>query len=246
VVLSGSNPAKRTDIYPRIRAEFLVYHGFAVLLYDKRGVGDSGGVYQAYATDSNINNLAGDGLAAVQFLKARPEVNPRQIGVYGSSQAGWIAPRIATRSSDVAFMLLLSGPTVSPSQQQYYRSLLSQRSLTEAEVTRLVLEQGPQDFDPRPYLVKTTIPALWIFGGQDENIPGGACAAILQQLQQSGQRNPHVSSLTDGQSRPLRCKHRSYWRKPTTPRSGAWPRRYDPRLAPTAGEYSQLGMRLMC
>ena len=167
ILINGSNPASRKDVYPRTRAEYLVYHGIAVLLTDKRGVGDSTGTYEEYASNSNIENLAGDALAGIELLKARPELDPHRIGIFGSSQAGWIAPRIAARSGDVAFMALLSGPTVSPSQQNYYRGLLGQ-SLGDAEITRRVLAQGWQDFDPLPYLVKTKIPSLWIFGGMDQ------------------------------------------------------------------------------
>lgn len=188
ILINGSNPASRKDAYPRTRAEYLVYHGIAVLLYDKRGVGDSTGRYQEYASDGNIEDLAGDALAGIEYMKARPELDPHRLGMFGSSQAGWIAPRIAARSTDVAFMLLLSGPTVSPAQQNYYRGLLGQ-SLGDAEITRRVLEYKPNDFDPLPYLARTRIPALWNYGGMDENIPAYASITILDRLAASGQHN---------------------------------------------------------
>lgn len=45
--------------------------------------------------------LAGDLVVAVDFLKARREVNPKRIGIIGHSFAGLTAPIAAARSNDV-------------------------------------------------------------------------------------------------------------------------------------------------
>ena len=54
-----------------------VQAGFAVLRYDKRGVGGSGGVYEVAGNVPNSERvfpiLAGDMIAGVEFLKTRPE-----------------------------------------------------------------------------------------------------------------------------------------------------------------------------
>ena len=187
LIIHGSEQATRTIGAYRILAEWLVHQGFAVLLYDKRGVGDSTGVYQEYASDSNLNNLAGDGVAGVAFLRQREEVDPARIGVMGASQAGWVGPRIARQSPDVAFMVMLVGPTVSPGQETLHERLDGERRLglaewTEAEITAQVLAAAPSPFDPLPYLEPLTIPVLWLYGGLDKSIPSYASVAILEQL----------------------------------------------------------------
>jgi uncharacterized protein len=46
----------------------------------------------------------------VRYLRTRPEVAPGKIGVAGHSEGGFIAPMVAVRSPDVAFVVLLAGP----------------------------------------------------------------------------------------------------------------------------------------
>jgi len=75
-------------------------HGVAVLFYDKRGVGASTG-----ARTENIEELAEDLLAGVAYLRTRADIDPKQIGLYGHSEGGWVAPEAAARSKDVAFII---------------------------------------------------------------------------------------------------------------------------------------------
>ncbi len=43
------------------------------------------------------------------MLKARPEIDGQKIGLMGHSEGGLIAPIVAARSRDVAFIVLLAG-----------------------------------------------------------------------------------------------------------------------------------------
>jgi len=91
----------------------LVHHGFAVLSYDKRGVGKSGGKYSMVDVENSeavLEDLANDALAGVEFLKGNNLIDLDRIGFFGISQAGWIAPLAASKSSDIAFIALYSGP----------------------------------------------------------------------------------------------------------------------------------------
>jgi pimeloyl-ACP methyl ester carboxylesterase len=71
-----------------------------VLRLDDRGVGSSSGKFSTATSE----DFAGDVLAAVTFLKSRPHMDPRRIGLIGHSEGGLIAPMVARRSNDVAFM----------------------------------------------------------------------------------------------------------------------------------------------
>ena len=111
VMISGSGPHDRDEAIMGHRpflvvADHLTRNGVAVLRCDDRGVGGSTGDKLA-VTDED---LAADALAAVAFLKGRPEIDPKKIGLIGHSEGGVIAPMAAAKSDDVAFLVLLAGP----------------------------------------------------------------------------------------------------------------------------------------
>jgi len=90
--------------------------GFAVLTYDKRGAGESTGNWR----EASFENLADDAVAAAKLLQSRRDINPRQIGFWGLSQGGWIAPLAAYRFADSAFVIALSGGGLSPADQELF------------------------------------------------------------------------------------------------------------------------------
>ena len=102
----------------RVFAEFFAIHGVAGLIYDKRGLGASTGDWLR----AGFEDLAGDALAAVRTLKARPDIDARRIGMMGASQSGWIVALAASQSKDVAFIISQSGPGVGPEECELYRS----------------------------------------------------------------------------------------------------------------------------
>src|SRR5260370_17541844 len=92
-------------------ADHFVRTGYAVLLYDKRGVGGSSGHYEGEnnVSTANVELLASDASAALLTLAASPEVRPDAVGFWGVSQAGWIIPRAAVPTAHAPFTLLVSG-----------------------------------------------------------------------------------------------------------------------------------------
>jgi uncharacterized protein len=110
VMITGSGPQNRDEelfgFRPfRLIADHLTRNGIAVLRYDDRGVGGSTG----NTMQSTTQDFAEDVLAAVQLLKSRPDVDSKHIGLCGHSEGGVVAPIAASRSSDVAFIILMSG-----------------------------------------------------------------------------------------------------------------------------------------
>jgi uncharacterized protein len=106
VLVHGSGPATREQILPFARP--LIRHGMAVLTYDKRGVGGSTGDWKA----ASFGDLASDAAAAFEYLKTRDDIDGRQIGLLGVSQAGWVMPLAAVRARDMAFLISVSGAGV--------------------------------------------------------------------------------------------------------------------------------------
>jgi pimeloyl-ACP methyl ester carboxylesterase len=90
--------------------------GFVVLSYDKRGVGKSTGNWR----EASFEDLADDAVAAAKFLQSRADIAPRQIGFWGLSQGGWIAPLAASRFPDAAFAIALSGGGLSPAETELF------------------------------------------------------------------------------------------------------------------------------
>ena len=105
----------------RFLAEYMTRHGIAALIYDKRGVGKSSGDWKR----SDFTDLAGDAIAGIHFLQQRHEIRPKQIGLYGHSQGGMIAPLIASRSNDIAFIISGAGSAV-PVHESEINSMTSQ------------------------------------------------------------------------------------------------------------------------
>jgi pimeloyl-ACP methyl ester carboxylesterase len=103
VLVHGSGAQNRESILPFAR--FLVRHGIAVLGYDKRGVGGSTGDWNV----ASFDDLAGDVVAAFEYLKTRDDIDGAQIGLLGVSQAGWIMPLAAVRAKGIAFLISVSG-----------------------------------------------------------------------------------------------------------------------------------------
>jgi pimeloyl-ACP methyl ester carboxylesterase len=102
--------------------------GFVVLSYDKRGVGKSTGNWG----EASFEDLADDAVAGARFLQTRKEVAANQIGFWGLSQGGWIAPLAASRMPEAAFAIALSGGGLSPAVQEL---LDSEYELTKAGYT---------------------------------------------------------------------------------------------------------------
>jgi len=128
VLFHGSGPEPRNEFMGHWFAE----HGIAALTYDKRGVGASTGDFRTVP----FTDLAADGLAAVALLEARADVDPKRVGVWGLSQGGWLGPLAASESQDVAFVIAVSGPGVSPGEQMifYYAAELRAQGFSDAEV----------------------------------------------------------------------------------------------------------------
>jgi len=115
VFTHGSGQMNRDAL--RFMADFFARHEIAGLIYDKRGAGASTGDWRV----ASFEDLAEDALAAVRLLKRRADISPKQIGLWGLSQPGWINPLAASRSKDVGFVIGVSGACTTPEYQEMKR-----------------------------------------------------------------------------------------------------------------------------
>ena len=110
VLMSGSGPQDRDEAVMGhkpflVLADHLTRAGIAVMRYDDRGVGRSGG---KFAEATHID-FAADGRAAFEYLKTRAEIDPGHVGLLGHSEGAVHAPLAAMEARDVAFVVSLAG-----------------------------------------------------------------------------------------------------------------------------------------
>lgn len=108
---SGSQDRNETLLGHRpflVLADHLTREGIAVLRVDDRGIGGTTG----NTDDATSENFADDALAGVAFLQSRKEIDPKKIGLIGHSEGGLIGPLVASKSRDVAFIVMMAGTGV--------------------------------------------------------------------------------------------------------------------------------------
>ena len=148
MLITGSGPQDRDEAILGHRpflvlADYLTRRGIAVLRADDRGVGKSGGVF---GTATTID-FATDAEAGVAYLRTRPEIDAKKIGLVGHSEGGVIAPLVASRNPAVAFIVMMAGSGVPGDEiivaQTTLMSQVSGLLLTRSE------EQRPRASDPQ-------------------------------------------------------------------------------------------------
>ncbi|GMU92985.1 MAG: lipoprotein [Candidatus Hydrogenedentota bacterium] len=97
-------------------ADFFARLGVAGLCFDKRGNGKSEGDWRKVGFDA----LAEDGLAGLQMLRSRRDIDPKRVGFWGVSQAGWIMVLAASKSSDVAYFICVNGGASTVEREGFY------------------------------------------------------------------------------------------------------------------------------
>jgi pimeloyl-ACP methyl ester carboxylesterase len=116
VTISGSGPQdrdSRISIVPnyapfRDIADTLSRRGIAVLRFDDRGVGASGGA--SSRENATSADFADDVASAVAYLRTRADIDGTRIALAGHSEGGFIAPMVAAKDPTVRAIALLAGP----------------------------------------------------------------------------------------------------------------------------------------
>ena len=203
VLVAGSGPLDRDETVAGIPifgqlASALADAGFAVLRYDKRGIGQSGGRVEA----AGLTEYAEDVRAAVTFMGRRKDVDAKRISVVGHSEGGAAALIAAAKDSHIAALVLLGtfghpGADVVLAQQKHVldRSTLSdadkqarmelQRRIHQAVITGTGWESVPQQlrrqadnpefqsiltFDPAKVMPQVRQPLLIVQGSLDTQV----------------------------------------------------------------------------
>ena len=234
VFLHGSGPEGRWA--SNYLARRVVEGGTAALIWDKRGVGESAGSWEA----AGFEDQAGDAAAAVALLRSRPEIDGDRVGIHGHSQGGTIAPLVAVRSNaDFVIGSAASGlpmddvevysvgnfvgiPAMSGEEAQLARAYVealvdvayrgaprdSLDAITERARGREWFFEPPApddsywsfsrriaDFDPLIWWRQVEVPALLLYGSDDERVPAEASSVAITEALESSGHSPTVRIL---------------------------------------------------
>lgn len=185
-------------------AERFAKEGIVALVYDKRGVGKSGGEYESKqsVSEKNISLLADDAVAALKALASHPSLEGIPVGIAGISQAGWIAPLAAERSHLAKFIVLWSAPVCKVSEEDIFSKYTSdaggqsvpayEQALKSRKEKYVWPEFLGKDTDPGETLSRLSIPGLWIFSDNDGSIPVDLSITRLQRLRRTSHRYDYV------------------------------------------------------
>lgn len=180
VIGHGSGAQSRHGFYARIRfmADAYARRGIAVLAYDKQGVGDSKGDWE----EERFEALAEDVAAGLRYLKTRPEIDAKRLGLSGSSQAAWILPRAARLVPGVRFIQLRAGAAPMKVEQQERLRLLAQMradGFPQTEIDRAMRMRGLIDEWAKTGRNKDEMTAEWAsvekedWAGYIDGLPSG-------------------------------------------------------------------------
>jgi uncharacterized protein len=204
VLVAGSGPVERDGtvagipLYAQLAGQ-LANLGFAVLRYDKRGVGQSGGRTETVT----LGEYAEDVIAGVKWLAKRKDVDNRRIFVVGHSEGASVAMLAAAREKRISALVLIAGMGTTGrdlilEQQQYLLTAAKagdsdraakvelQKKILEATVAEKGWEALPPDvrravdtpwyrslltFDPAQVMPKVKQPLLILHGALDTQVP---------------------------------------------------------------------------
>jgi dipeptidyl aminopeptidase/acylaminoacyl peptidase len=221
ITISGSGPQERDERLPMLPgyglfreiADTLGRRGVAVLRFDDRGTGASGGRETlARATSADF---AADVRSVVAWLRARPDVDPARILLAGHSEGGLIAPLVATADSAIRGVALLAGPAytgrrildfqndqaiaampgLSAAQRDSVRGTVPAR-LDSAAATNPWLRFF-MAHDPLPVARQLRQPVLILQGDTDRQVTAEQADALAAALKGAGNRDVTLRRFPD-------------------------------------------------
>jgi dipeptidyl aminopeptidase/acylaminoacyl peptidase len=218
VTVTGSGAhhrdGNRTPEHPyrpfRDIANALAGCGIATLRLDDRGVGASSGDADA----ATAEDTAADAGAALRFLRARKDIDPRRVGLIGHSYGGEIAPMVAAQDTTLAALVLMAGPArpfrETMRYQHRYRiesdpaiaaadrdaalaaAMRQQESNVRASTE--AWRRSIQDRDPLPTARRLRLPVLILHGLTDRAVDPEDAAMLERAIRENG--NPRVERRT--------------------------------------------------
>ncbi|ANF98741.1 alpha/beta hydrolase [Paenibacillus bovis] len=135
VFVHGDGPINASyDGFYRPVWERFARAGYASLSLDKRGIGGPSGSW----LQQSMQERADDTVTAIRWARTLPAIDPKRIGLWGSSQAGWVIPKVVEKEPSLAFSILVS-PAINWIRQGRYntRQEMLQSGASEEEIRKV-------------------------------------------------------------------------------------------------------------
>ncbi|WP_215547378.1 alpha/beta hydrolase family protein [Amycolatopsis sp. CA-230715] len=206
VLVAGAGPRGRDSYRPE--AEAFARAGIVVLIYDKRA--DYSRATSSYAA------LADDAVTGVELLRTRPDVNPSEVGVWGHSEGGWVAPLAAAKSADVGFVVTVGASALPSDRTQLWsdRTYLAHAGVTDGLVgpiglnaSRMLISAGlfgDTANDPIATLTRVRQPLLVVFGEYDRSMPPGESLDLFRAALDRGGNQHYTLRVVGGANHTMR------------------------------------------
>jgi BAAT / Acyl-CoA thioester hydrolase C terminal. len=198
-------------------AERLGSEGFAVLRFDNRGIGGSGGSNLSATSDEQYE----DCIAALDCLLQRKDIDPNRVAVIGHGEGALFASKLASDKKNIKAIVLMS-PMISLGSEtdisfdnlnevskklkwddQYLKLVMKSRMETVETIkkssgdwisllgTRCFLKKMSLDMKANPIDIirKVEVPVLILHGKEDELVPAKAASMLDKALEDSGNIN---------------------------------------------------------
>src|SRR5262245_48015407 len=213
VTISGTGPQDRDEFLcfggyrpSRQFADSLGRRGIAVLRMDDRGVGESKGVFRGATPVDFVKDIR----AGLAYLRTRPEIDPKRLGLLGHSEGAIDAPMVALEEPDLKALVLLAGVAHSLHGTlvfQLTNMILHDTTLTKEKRDSAVAHVQDRidamtaadpymkfmdSYDPTPTALKVSKPAILILTGEtDRQADASQVADWVAAFKQAG--NPDVT-----------------------------------------------------
>ena len=220
VFTPGSGDSLYQNYSPRLLETYVVdlflERDFAVMLVNKRGMGQSEGNY----VKNSIEGRADDLYNAVSFAQNYSNIDPENVGVIGHSQGGWVVAQAAGEHSDIAFFVSLAGPTMTMREnsldnqthtarceglegKDFDEYIVKQQknidlSISIGEATGFgffAFDARNMNYDPRNALLNVKSPGLYAFAENDRLVTPALNIERMEEIF-DGNVPEHLSAVT--------------------------------------------------
>lgn len=218
ITISGSGAQERDEAilgvegYRPFReiADTLGRRGVAVLRFDDRGTGESGGVHRG----ATSRDFADDVRALVAWARTRDDLDADRILLLGHSEGGLIAPLVAADDARLAGIALLAGPAYTGGQIVAFqqRSAIREAHPSAFASARDSMFRAAQQqvdslsrsdawlrefltYDPRPTIARVRVPVLILQGETDMQVTPEQADTLAAALRRGGNRRVSLHRL---------------------------------------------------
>ncbi len=209
ITISGSGAQERDEAIPGVEgyrpfreiADTLGRRGVAVLRFDDRGTGESGGTHRG----ATSRDFADDVRALVAWARTRDDLDGDHIMLLGHSEGGLIAPLVAADDTRLAGIALLAGPAYTGAQivafqqrsairESYPSAFASVRDSMFRAAQQQVDSLARSDawmreflsYDPLPTIARVDVPVLILQGEKDMQVTPEQADTLAAALRRGG------------------------------------------------------------